>query len=994
MIDAISGNPIANQSIKVYSLDGEDKKSKFATVTTNASGQVNVDIPDLDEDSPYILSANAFTNFTSYSEKITQSGDFIFAVGAVSVSLIDGSKASNPNESSVTLNNTDMTVSKLIEGKKRWYSRVKSDENGLVRIDLPEMEEGQTYLFSAKSTVDGSYKYSEVIASKGEYQFVVGNPSVNVRLANILTNEIYPETKVTAYRVDSDGKKHWYSRKTTDSEGRVSFDLDNIAEGQEYKFSSSLFTSGYSYSDIVTQPGEVNFFVGALPVSLIDTESEKLLTDKKVTLYQINDDNKLFWKRSGKTDANGQIVFDVEGIGQGDRFVFKADNPFGQSKRYYGPIVTNAGQVSFRIKQGEGQQLDLVSPEILITTPNSDSAIYTGFKVAGNATDNVSVDRVDVDVSVNGQSVFSEQTSLQNDGSWNLQVSGSWLQDGLPVVITATAYDFALNKSAHQIALTLGPDTTPPEIEILSHVNNDNVNQTGFTLFGLVVDDDTVQSLTVNLSDPILGQTINAQSVSIAPDGSWSLPVATNQISNGQQVTVTVAAADLNDNTSEQVLALNTVEVTENPIQMANRITFGITPLMLSQINAGTDLLNQQIFDENIDDSELEAELANFTPQNISELQAYVMYRMIKSRKQLREMMAWFWENHFNTNFNSHDNVEFELNENNTFRALALGRFEDLLLASAKSPAMVYYLNSAQNVVGAANENYAREIMELHSLSVDGGYNDDDVAELSKIFTGWQEDNGEFYFNESVHDFTDKTFLGQSITGSGVTEGEQAISILASHPSTANYICSKLIVFFVSENRHDLLQNECSTSFLNSNGDIATVLQTLFESESFALEQVTRRKIKTPLELVVSTARTFGDTVNINNIGDPMSGLGMRLFVYPVPTGYSEEGADWLNTNALLQRVQFVNRVIWQNANGITVDGVSLLQSQNKQTPEAIISYLVDLAYAGEVTSDEYDTLLSILTEEGDFNINGNDANNKIQRLLGTMLSGPAYQMQ
>ncbi|MEW6991144.1 DUF1800 family protein [Colwelliaceae bacterium 6441] len=994
LLDAKSSTPLSDQTIYVYRINEQGKKTRFTYVKTNELGQVDIDIPDLDDNHPYILSSKVFTNFTSYSQVLTSKGKFNFEIGSINVSLINGAKLTSDTEPSERLANTEMTIYKLVDGKRHWYTRVISDENGLVRFDLADLDKGQTYQFSAKSQVDGSYKYSEIISRKGDHNFIVGNPAVTIRLANYLTNETYPDTKVTAYSIDTEGKKHWYSSRNTDEQGRVFFDLNGIAQGAQYKFSTALFTSGYSYSQVINQAGSIDFLVGALPVLLTDTESNLSLIDKKVTLYQIDEDNKLHWRRSGKTDATGQIVFDDEGFALGHRFVLKADNPFGQAKHYYGPIVTSEGHVNFRLKQGEGQSLDLISPEIAITSPNSDSAIYTGFSVSGSSSDNESIDRIQVSVSVNGQSVFTEQAQLHTNGNWHVAVNGNWLQDGLPVVITATAFDFALNKSSHQIELTLGPDVTPPEITILSHVNNDNVNQTGFTLFGTVIDDGEVGSITISLSDALLGQTVNQQSVSIATDGSWSLPITTNQVSSDQQVSITIEATDLYENVSSKVLLLNTVEVTDNPIQMANRISFGITPLMLAQINAGTDLLNQQIFDQNIDDSELESTFVDFTPQNISELQQYVMYRMIKSKKQLREMMTWFWENHFNTNYNSHRNLAYEFNENNRFRSLALGRFEDLLLASAKSPAMIYYLNNADNVVGAANENYAREVMELHSLGVNGGYNDEDVAELSKIFTGWHEQGDEFYFDESAHDYTDKTFIGQQILGSGVSEGEQAISILASHPSTANYICSKLIVFFVSEQGDSNLQNQCADSFLNSQGNIPTVLQTIFQSESFALEQVIRRKVKTPLELVVSTARTFGTDINIDGIDDSMPRLGMRLFVYPVPTGYSEEGADWLNTNALLQRVQFVNRVVWQSANGITVDGLSLIHRQNLQTPEAIISYFVNLAYAGEVTSEEYSTFLAILNDKGDFDINGNEASHKIKRLLGTMLSGPAFQMQ
>ena len=209
--------------------------------------------------------------------------------------------------------------------------------------------------------------------------------------------------------------------------------------------------------------------------------------------------------------------------------------------------------------------------------------------------------------------------------------------------------------------------------------------------------------------------------------------------------------------------------------------------------------------------------IAGFTPTTLEELQRYQLLHAIHSKRQLREVMTVFWDNHFNTDIHTHENVDYEVAENDLFRANALGNFRELLDISAKSPAMLYYLNGASSVAIDPNENYARELMELHTLSVDGGYTQQDVDEVARAFTGWTVVDHQLFFNAAEHDDLPKVVLGLGLTGSGMGEGEEVLDRMAAHPSTAGFICEKLITLFVDEAPPNALVSDCSTEFSGHN---------------------------------------------------------------------------------------------------------------------------------------------------------------------------------
>ena len=409
-------------------------------------------------------------------------------------------------------------------------------------------------------------------------------------------------------------------------------------------------------------------------------------------------------------------------------------------------------------------------------------------------------------------------------------------------------------------------------------------------------------------------------------------------------------------------------------------------------------------------------------PQQISQqLNASRIMRAVYSERQLQEQMVDFWTNHFNVYANKAA-VRWFLPEydRDVIRPNALGNFKDLLLATAKSPAMLFYLDNFQSVSPnvqannqrnrqmrngqmnarqrerakerfglndteldarlkqrqqrqnqaskqkrGINENYARELMELHTLGVDGGYTQKDVQEVARAFTGWtifnprgyrtmaasaingmadkranrlakalglpeDAENGAFYFNERAHDDGEKTVLGQKINEGGMKDGLKVLDVLVNNPATAKFIARKLAVKFVSDNPSDALINRVADAFHNSKGDIKTTLRALFTDKEFYAPENYRAKIKTPFELVVSAVRTVGADTNGGQIQALLVKMGEPLYGYIAPTGYPDMAEDWVNTGALLERMNFAVALASNRIRGTRVD-LSKYQAANKQ---------------------------------------------------------------
>ncbi len=329
------------------------------------------------------------------------------------------------------------------------------------------------------------------------------------------------------------------------------------------------------------------------------------------------------------------------------------------------------------------------------------------------------------------------------------------------------------------------------------------------------------------------------------------------------------------------------------------------------------------------DDKKMARQRANqeITPQTH---QARLL-QATESPRQLQEVMTEFWFNHFNVyepkEWVRYWNAEYE---KDTLRPNALGNFRQLLGSVAHHPAMLYYLdnwrssgNNAPESKGqfkGLNENYGRELLELHTLGVNGGYTQADVIALAKILSGWtinvkamkdDPNQSAFVFAPRRHDSSDKVFLGQVIKGragpAGVEEGEQALDILAKQPATARFISTKLVQYFVSDKPDPTLVDKLAQRFLSTNGDIKAVLQTLFDSQQFWARENYQTQFKTPYQFVVSALRASATPVNnVKPIDNVLNQLGQPLYGWLTPEGYKYSEEAWLNSDALLRRINFV----------------------------------------------------------------------------------------
>jgi uncharacterized protein (DUF1800 family) len=316
------------------------------------------------------------------------------------------------------------------------------------------------------------------------------------------------------------------------------------------------------------------------------------------------------------------------------------------------------------------------------------------------------------------------------------------------------------------------------------------------------------------------------------------------------------------------------------------------------------------------------------------------LYRAILSNRQLEEQLVDFWYNHFNVFLDKGaDRFLVPTYEREAIRPHVLGRFRDLLEATAKSPAMLFYLDNWESVgpnsqrrpngkqaTRGLNENYARELMELHTLGVDGGYTQKDVTEVARCFTGWTirqpREGGDFFYNDKVHDKGAKLVLGVKIpAGGGREDGEKVLDILARHPSTARFISKQLAQRFVVDEPPAKLIEKMAQTFRDKNGDIREVMKTMLNSDEFFAEAAYRVKVKSPFEMIVSAVRATGAQVDFAfPLANQIAQLGEPLYRKLEPTGYSNTSAEWINSSALLARMNFALALAQNKQPGVKLD--------------------------------------------------------------------------
>ena len=443
----------------------------------------------------------------------------------------------------------------------------------------------------------------------------------------------------------------------------------------------------------------------------------------------------------------------------------------------------------------------------------------------------------------------------------------------------------------------------------------------------------------------------------------------------------------------------------------------------------------------------------------VTELQTAKILRAVYSERQLQEVLTDFWFNHFNVYAQKGaDRVLLTSYERDVIRPNVFGKFEDLLLATSKSPAMLFYLDNwlstspnaqlpnpnqlrqmRQNRIGQGaglrprqfgglgnlrnrelrqqerqemkaeekmvkqqqngkrtrgiNENYAREIMELHTLGVDGGYTQKDVQEVARCFTGWTlrqpRQGGGFFYAPFMHDDGEKTVMGQKIpAGGGMKDGETVIKILAHHPATAKFIATKLARKFVNDDPSPALIDKLSQAFLKNDGDLRAVYKTMLTSPEFWAVENYRAKIKTPFEMTVSAVRALGaDTNGTQPFHRWIQQMGEGLFMAQPPTGYADKAENWVNTGALLERMNFALAL---SSNRIFGSRVNFASDLMNAKPNEVADYFVKTILHGNVSPQTKATLDKTLKDTALASNNGTD----VAKIAGLILGSPEFQRQ
>ena len=460
--------------------------------------------------------------------------------------------------------------------------------------------------------------------------------------------------------------------------------------------------------------------------------------------------------------------------------------------------------------------------------------------------------------------------------------------------------------------------------------------------------------------------------------------------------------------------ALPVRDEADHILHTLRRTTFGPTAQELSDARQPglESWIEQQLAPAAFDQREVEQRLSEFSTLNLSpaeligldrnglvarELVAATLTRQIFSQAQLYETMVDFWTNHFNIHAFSQPVLVLKGQDDRVvIRPHALGKFPDLLRASAHSPAMLVYLDNARSQQPSPNENYARELLELHSLGVDGGYTHTDIEAVARAFTGWTvgtfrrsaDQAGQFVYRPAWHDEDPKTALGQELPG-GEGDGDRVLEILAGHPSTARFIATKLCRRFVADAPPGSLVARVADSYLQTGGDVPSMLRTILYSEEFAVSA--GLKLKRPLDFAVSAIRVTGADGRLDRVlGFTLESLGQVPYGWPGPDGYPEYAAAWTSTSQSLYR--------WNLALSLTsglLPGLSTQLPSPSNSASGLPNMIDELCQAllGAVLPEE---ARSILIEFAD-SLQGTDLPDGIQLpdlLAGLVLCTPHFQIR
>jgi uncharacterized protein (DUF1800 family) len=463
----------------------------------------------------------------------------------------------------------------------------------------------------------------------------------------------------------------------------------------------------------------------------------------------------------------------------------------------------------------------------------------------------------------------------------------------------------------------------------------------------------------------------------------------------------------IDDSATEQALAeLTTLRM---PIAQALREFPRPDPKLRAQIASG-EMSRQEMLER--------YPMAKRPVRIAAELQAAKVVRAVTSERQLEEIMVDFWFNHFNV-FAGKGDVRWYVSayERDAIRPYAMGKFPDLVRATAHHPAMLFYLDNWLSArpdfvvpggpnrgrKAGLNENYARELMELHTLGVDGGYTQKDVTEVARAFTGWTiarpQTDGHFIFRPIMHDTGAKIVLGQRIrAGGGRDDGERVIEILTRHPATARFVATKLVRRFVSDTPPPTLVTRVARTYTSTGGDIPAMLRTIFESPEFSSTDAYRAKIKKPFEFVASAVRALGGRTDAQGgmaLARASAEIGEPLYQAQPPTGYADRGEVWVNAGALLARMNFALGLASGRYPHVSVGLPALVAGADPSSPPAVLDRLLVSIVADQPTPETRAVLTAQLGEPQITRLSPDDrgpANTDVAKLAALVIGSPEFQ--
>ena len=582
-------------------------------------------------------------------------------------------------------------------------------------------------------------------------------------------------------------------------------------------------------------------------------------------------------------------------------------------------------------------------------------------------------------------------------------------------------------------AVVISPLMPPESVTLtqaiaLTAAGNDDgqVLNTGATLFGAVMEGQMYDEINVVISPVGRETTVDVGSET----GQFAVRLFEEDFANGSAITVTLTGgSSASDEIASEPVSydLTGFDPTDGATQAMSRLTFGASPALYARLRGiGFEaFVEEQLNPDQINDSVFMAtrpqDLLNRTTNNRGEmfrsLMAYEIAYATFSRRQLKEVMGHFWANHFHA-VNKDSNINQQaIDDRQFFRDNAFGNFEDMLLYSARSPLMSQYLDNDQNRAGNINENYGREIMELFTVGVDGGYSEEDVIEASRIFTGWAYERTNpnqnnvaaeyvFQFFPERHDAGDKVFDLEGITiagrsgEDGVLEGEEFIAILSQLPQTRNFICGKIVQLLVADVPPQRFIDSCAAAWEATGGDVEPMLRAILLDPAY-IETVEyqRTKVKTPFEYAISALRAFGaepgdEPDYYRDVREAFEEAGYAMLYFEDPTGLPEVGSAWVSSASMIEAFNEISDVAERREN-YGIDLLADINDAGLETAEEVAAFLLTIATADRFTEEEFDAVITALRrEDGIFDPRNVEEDRALERAMGMIVVSPSFQLQ